>query len=130
MTSTTPCLVTVVPMALKRLSATGSIMYFINSLTDTTGFRSPQSTPFCGIALVCAGFGAGVDEEHAARVTLTKSTPPRVRRCIELHMGSEHHIVLWGYDDLCSARSFWRRFASALTAGPSARHSASFTSRL
>src|SRR4029450_3856059 len=39
-TSTTPRLVTVVPTALKMLSDTGSIMYFINSLTDTTAFTS------------------------------------------------------------------------------------------
>jgi hypothetical protein len=37
-------------------------MYFINSFTDTTGFRSPQSTGACELAADCAG---GVfDEEH------------------------------------------------------------------
>src|SRR5436190_1971513 len=41
--STIPFLVSVLPTALKTLSATGSIVYFISSLTDTTGFMSPHS---------------------------------------------------------------------------------------
>src|SRR4029453_5620533 len=56
-TSTTPFLVIVLPPALKMLSATGSIMYFISSLTDTTGLTSPHNA---------GGGGGGGDEEHAA----------------------------------------------------------------
>src|SRR5690349_4372432 len=65
---TTPCFVTVLPTASKRLSATGSIMYFINSFTDTTGLRSPQSTGACEDAVVAAGGGGAFDEEHAVIV--------------------------------------------------------------
>ncbi len=79
-TSTTPCLVTVVPTALKMLSATGSIMYFINSLTDTTGFRSPHSAAAGGGSAVYAGVGVGLDDEHAAIVALRTISPAHMAR--------------------------------------------------
>src|SRR4029453_13118766 len=72
-TSTTPFLVIVLPTALKMLSATGSIMYFISSLTDTTGLTSPHN----------AGGGGGGDEEHAANAApATTSTAARVSRFV------------------------------------------------
>src|SRR5215813_10156174 len=74
---TVPFLVTVVPTALKRLSAIGSIMNFINSLTDTIGLRSPHSC-----AATCGGgsaafAGAGVEpgEEHPAIVAEKRTSP-------------------------------------------------------
>src|SRR5207247_5983317 len=59
--STTSCLVTVVPAAVEMLSATGSIMYFINSLTDTTGLRSPHSKAVGGELVDRAGVGGAFD---------------------------------------------------------------------
>src|SRR4051812_3519548 len=47
----------------KMKSDAGSIMYCISSLTDTTGFMSPQRAGACGGA--AAGAGAGFWDEHA-----------------------------------------------------------------
>src|SRR5262249_6471684 len=115
--STVPCFVTVLPTALKMLSATGSIMYFINSLTDTTGRTSPSSAADCGASDRCAGAGGRGDEEHAAIVTLTITSPARARRA----RGMRHLItaapIEWAIEtrssprDVQSAaarRSHWR----------------------
>src|ERR1051326_4609606 len=73
--SIVPCLETVVLTASKMLSATGSIMYFINSFTETTGLRSPQSAA-CGADVWAGGGGAvGFDEEHAAAAALRRTRP-------------------------------------------------------
>src|SRR4051812_29374523 len=66
--STSPFFVITVLTALKMLSANGSIMYFISSLTDTTGLNSPQRTGAGGGA--AAGFG---DEQPAATAPRTIS---------------------------------------------------------
>src|SRR3954468_15728046 len=66
--STIPALVSVPPTALKMLSATGSIMYFINSLTDTTGVTSPHSV--ADSEVVRAAGGADFGDEQAAIVAL------------------------------------------------------------
>ena len=58
-----PVFVRLLPTALKTLSATGSIMNFISSFTDTTGLKSPQSTWACGWFAAGAG-GAGVEDEQ------------------------------------------------------------------
>src|SRR5262245_51784022 len=81
--STKPLLVTVVPTASKMLSATGSIMYFINSLTETTGFMSPHS----GAARAgwAGGFpleavGAGCFEEHEDHSAISNAGPASTTR--------------------------------------------------
>jgi hypothetical protein len=50
-------------------------MYFINSLTDTTGLMSPQSAA-CGTSVF--GAGIGFDDEHAVIVPLRRTSPARV----------------------------------------------------
>src|SRR5262249_8916455 len=77
--STMPCLVIVLPTALKMLSATGSIMYFINSFTDTTGLSSPHSA---GLWVVAVAAGERFDgfEEHA---------PAAPRRAQPTHAASQ-----------------------------------------
>jgi hypothetical protein len=50
-------------------------MYFINSFTETTGLRSPQSAA-CGADVWAGGGGAvGFDEEHAAAAALRRTRP-------------------------------------------------------
>src|SRR5262245_5757806 len=72
-----PFLVTVVPTASNRLSAIGSIMYFISSLTDTIGLRSPHSiAATCGGgSVLLAGAGVGPGEEHPAIVAERTISP-------------------------------------------------------
>jgi len=75
--STMPCLVRVVPTALKMLSATGSSMYFISSFTDTTGLTSPHSAASGGGAAARApGGGGDGDREHPISVTAMHKTAP------------------------------------------------------
>jgi hypothetical protein len=76
-TSTIPWLVSVLPTALKILSATGSIRYFISSLTDTTGVRSPHRTAARGASVAGTGGGAGVDDEQAAIAAPSRTSPAR-----------------------------------------------------
>jgi hypothetical protein len=55
-------------------------MYFINSLTDTTGLRSPHSAAACAGFVVWAGVAVGVGDEHAAIVAHTTTSPAHVVR--------------------------------------------------
>ena len=64
----------VLPTALKMVSATGSITYFISSLTDTAGLRSPHNAA-CGASAVCAGGGIDFDGEHDVSVALRRTSP-------------------------------------------------------
>src|SRR5499427_8802447 len=76
-TLTVPFLVTVVPTALNRLSAMGSIMYFINSLTDTIGLRSPHSIAAAGGggSVAFAGAGAEPGDEHPTNAAVKSASP-------------------------------------------------------
>ena len=65
---TSPCLVTTVLTASKMLSASGSSMSRISSLTETTGVRSPQSCDAGG-----EGGGALGDEQVDVRTLRPKS---------------------------------------------------------
>src|SRR5262252_4721842 len=87
-TLTVPCLVTVVPTALNRLSAMGSIMYFINSLTDTIGLRSPHSiAATCGGGLVAfAGAGVEPGEEHPTNAAERSASPARAMERWEMRI--------------------------------------------
>jgi hypothetical protein len=49
-------------------------MYLINSLTDTTGVRSPQSAG-CDTRALAEGGGVGADDEHAAIVAARRTRP-------------------------------------------------------
>src|SRR5215467_7583267 len=53
--------------ASKTLSESGSIMFSINSLTDTTGVMSPMSADLAG-----AGFGSGAGFEQVTVTTAAK----------------------------------------------------------
>src|SRR5207237_477103 len=67
--STVPFLSTTTLTASKMLSEIGSSMSRISSLTETTGFMSPQSS------VVGRGPGTGFDDEHACVKTATTSNP-------------------------------------------------------
>src|SRR5215475_12851728 len=67
---TSPSLVTTVLTASKMLSARGSSMSCISSLTETTGLRSPQTCDAGG-----EGGGALGDEQVAVKTLRPKSAP-------------------------------------------------------
>src|SRR5579864_3899455 len=73
--STTPLAVVSHQTASKMLSATGSIMFFISSLTETTGVISPKS----GGAPDEEPTGAGFEQTETVRVA-RKSAPARETR--------------------------------------------------
>src|SRR6185436_2478105 len=79
---TTPAFVVSHHTASKMLSETGSIMYFINSLTDTTGvigspIRDPR--PEVGCLVLADGFSA--DRLQLVVETTTSMAPTRRRVC-------------------------------------------------
>src|ERR1700730_18669228 len=82
--STAPFLVTTVRTASKMLSATGSIMYRISSLTETMGLMSPQSAGPRG------GDWVGFDDEHVDVKTPKTNSPAQMTRGLRVKTTNFH----------------------------------------